>query len=106
MILQVVREVLPSGSASLRTNIDATRAGNAARFFNHDCGGGTLALTLVRCAGAPLPRAALFARRGLARGAELTFRYGPPSAGGGGSRQRRCACGASACLGYLPSEGV
>ncbi|KAK9845394.1 hypothetical protein WJX81_005520 [Elliptochloris bilobata] len=104
--LLVVREVLPSGSACLRTNIDATRRGNAARFFNHDCGGGTLALTLVRCAGCPLPRAALFARGDLPRGAELTFRYGPPSAGGGRARQRRCACGAAACLGYLPSESV
>ena len=98
--------MLPSGSASLRTNIDATRVGNAARFFNHDCGGGSLALTLVRCAGAPLPRAALFARRDLKRGMELTFRYGPPSAGGGGLRRRRCACGAAACLGFLPSETV
>ena len=96
--------MLPSGSASLRTNIDATRAGNAARFFNHDCGGGTLALTLVRCAGAPLPRAALFARRDLTRGAELTFRYGAPSAGDGGARQGRCACGAAACLGFLPRD--
>ncbi|KAL3149147.1 Histone-lysine N-methyltransferase suvr3 [Trebouxia sp. C0010 RCD-2024] len=33
--LLVVREVLPSGTACLRFNIDATRIGNIARFFNH-----------------------------------------------------------------------
>lgn len=98
--------MLPSRSACLRTNIDATRVGNAARFFNHDCGGGTLILTLARSPGCPLPRAALFARRDLEPGAELTFLYGPPSAGNGGARQRRCACGAAACLGFLPSESV
>lgn len=32
---QVVRELLPSGRAALRLNIDATRTGNAAHFFNH-----------------------------------------------------------------------
>lgn len=32
---QVVRETLPSGTACLRFNIDATRIGNIARFFNH-----------------------------------------------------------------------
>lgn len=36
-MLQVVREVLPSGEASLRVNIDATAKGNLARFFNHRC---------------------------------------------------------------------
>lgn len=33
--LQIVREKLPSGSASLRINIDATVKGNVARFINH-----------------------------------------------------------------------
>ena len=32
---QVVRETLPSGTACLRFNIDATCIGNVARFFNH-----------------------------------------------------------------------
>ena len=98
--------MLPSRTAALRTNIDATRAGNAARFFAHDCGGGALALVLARSPGCPLPRAALFARRDLAPGDELTFRYGPPSAGGPRRGARRCACGSPACLGFLPSEPV
>lgn len=34
-VVQIVREVLPSGTASLRLNVDATRVGNVARFFNH-----------------------------------------------------------------------
>ncbi len=103
---QVMREVLPSRTAALRTNIDATRVGNAARFFAHDCGGGALALVLARSPGCPLPRAALFARRDLEPGDELTFRYGPPSAGGPGRGARRCACRSPACLGFLPSEHV
>lgn len=34
---KVVRENLPSGNAALRLNVDATRKGNVARFFNHRC---------------------------------------------------------------------
>lgn len=33
--LLVFREILPSGQAALRLNIDATRKGNIAAFFNH-----------------------------------------------------------------------
>lgn len=44
---QVVREVLPSRTASLRISIDATRVGNVARFINHACDGGNLVPVLV-----------------------------------------------------------
>ena len=33
--LLVIREVLPSGTAALRSHVDATIKGNLARFFNH-----------------------------------------------------------------------
>lgn len=36
-VRQVLRQVLPTGRAAVRLNIDATRYGNAARFFNHRC---------------------------------------------------------------------
>lgn len=51
---QVLREWLPSGTAAMRLNIDATKRGNLARFFNHSCGGGNLKLLLGRWAG-PCP---------------------------------------------------
>ncbi|GAB4817618.1 hypothetical protein N2152v2_004664 [Parachlorella kessleri] len=73
--LLVVREVLPSGGTSLRVNIDATRKGNLARFFNHSCDGGNLELITVRHLGALLPRAAFFARKDVPPDQELTFAY-------------------------------
>ena len=35
LLMQVVRELLPSLKGSVRINIDATRRGNVARFINH-----------------------------------------------------------------------
>ena len=48
---QVLREWLPSGTAAMRLNIDATKQGNLARFFNHSCDGGNLKLLLGRWLG-------------------------------------------------------
>jgi SET domain-containing protein len=83
-------------------------------FINHSCDGGTLELVFVTRKGELIPRVALFARRGIASGEELTFSYGDgdSSSGGGegdgGAAQRRarCACGSAACRGYLPREPV
>eukprot|EP00198_Chlamydomonas_reinhardtii_P002420 XP_001691756.1 histone methyltransferase [Chlamydomonas reinhardtii] len=72
--LLVVREVLPSGLA-LRLNIDATRLGNVARFFNHSCDGGCLLPVVVRRRGSLVPGVGLFARRDISVGEELTFPY-------------------------------
>ena len=48
--LQVMREWLPSGTAAMRVNIDATRRGNLlGRCLNHSCDGGNLRLLLGRC---------------------------------------------------------
>lgn len=109
--MQIVREWLPSCQACLRINIDATKVGNVARFFNHSCGGGNLELVVVRCSGSPLPHVAMFARRHIATGEELTFLYGGPSDGTeavakDGSVRRACYCGAEECLGFLPAESV
>ena len=117
-LLQVVWEWLPSGDACLRINIDATRVGNVARFFNHSCGGGNLELVLVRCSGSPIPHVSMFARRPISAGEELTFQYGQPSGPSDAVQQigegmsiekferRACYCGAEECLGYLPVDSV
>ncbi|KAL0054878.1 hypothetical protein WJX82_003684 [Trebouxia sp. C0006] len=74
--LMVVRETLPSGTACLRFNIDATCIGNVARFFNHSCDGGNLRLEIVRSRGSPLPHVAMFASKDIQTGGEMTFSYG------------------------------
>ncbi|PNH02938.1 Histone-lysine N-methyltransferase SUVR3 [Tetrabaena socialis] len=119
--LLVLREVLPSGLV-LRTNIDATRLGNVARFFNHSCDGGSLELVVVRRRGSLLPAVALFAAHDISPAEELTFAYGPPTSGRAAAAsgrpgeerqqqqqqlerpQQRCLCGSSACLGLMPNE--
>lgn len=80
--LLVVRAFLPSGTACVRVNIDATTQGNVGRFFNHACDGGNLRVSLLQATGSALLRVAFFARRGIQDGEELTFSYGssPPAA--------------------------
>ncbi|KAL4528909.1 hypothetical protein Ndes2437A_g03441 [Nannochloris sp. 'desiccata'] len=114
--LLVVREILPSGSAALRTHIDATVKGNVARFFNHRCGGGNLELLTSRSPGSLIPRVCLFANRDIHKGEELTFAYGLPNDGAVGARkkeeikqaspQQRCYCGSNECLGFLPRQNI
>lgn len=99
--LLVVREYLPSGSC-LRLNIDATKVGNVARFFNHSCDGGNLQLELVRPVGELLPRVCLFASRDISAGEELTFAYGLPNGPAESQPLRHCMCGSESCLGFLP----
>lgn len=54
-----------------------------------------------------MPRVALFARRAIAAGEELTFCYGATAgAQAGGSGRARCLCGAPCCGGFLPREDV
>ncbi|KAK5785854.1 histone-lysine N-methyltransferase SUVR3 [Gossypium arboreum] len=99
--LLVVREHLPSLNACLRINMDATRAGNVARFINHSCDGGNLSTVLVRSSGALLPRLCFFASKDIKEGEELTFSYGEIRVQPKGSK---CFCGSFSCFGTLPSE--
>lgn len=128
--LLVVREMLPSGKACLRFNIDATRIGNIARFFNHSCDGGNLELEVVRSRGSQLPHVAMFASKDIQAGQEITFSYGQPATGSEtvlplpttgqdscsmqhvaeaavvfkSHHRRRCFCGSKSCHEYLPGN--
>jgi SET domain-containing protein len=102
--LLVLREILPSGSAALRTHIDATKIGNVSRFFNHRCGGGNLDLITSRSPDSLIPRVCLFANRDIQKGEELTFAYGPPN--NNEEQRRACFCGSPECLGYLPQQDL
>ena len=93
----------------LRTWIDPAARGNVGRFVNHSCEP-NLSAHAVR-AGSLVPRLALFARRDIAAGEELTMTYGDgaEAAGGGesaalGAGRRPCLCGAATCGGWLPFE--
>ncbi|KAL2634197.1 hypothetical protein R1flu_005676 [Riccia fluitans] len=102
--LLVLREYLPSGLASVRVNIDATRVGNVARFINHSCDGGNLLPCIIRPAGCPIPKLGLFAKRTISDGEELSYSYGPD--GELGDDRKPCFCRTAACLGTLPSEST
>lgn len=105
--LLVTRIVLPSSRTTLRINIDATRKSNVAHFINHSCDGGNLVPVIVTCKGALIPRICLFAARDIQANEELTFSYGEPYDGRRGVSHcaaRPCACGTTACLGFLPCE--
>ena len=111
--MQVVREWLPSCNACLRINVDATSRGNAAHFFSHSCDGGNLAIVLVRRRGSLIPLLAMFARRDIKGGEELTFSYGVSRSARSsvfkdafGRTRRLCFCGASQCTGLLPAAPV
>ena len=88
------------------------------------CDGGNLNIEVVRARGLHLPHVALFANRQIKQGEELTFSYGQsrpepsPSEHCGAvsasmhtalaalhstpRRRRRCLCGTTACMGFLP----
>jgi histone-lysine N-methyltransferase SETMAR len=128
--LLVLRELLPSRTAALRLNIDATRRGNITSFLNHACNGGNLQLLLGRsvaackllplwlCSqlalfqngpsahdrrrtGCLLPRVVFATSRAVEAGEELTWAYGPPNPVPG---SQPCYCNTPACLGYMPRE--
>ncbi|KAG7388009.1 hypothetical protein PHYPSEUDO_013261 [Phytophthora pseudosyringae] len=106
-VLSLREHVARRDSAALhfdvvRTNVDATGVGSLTRFFNHSCRPTTF-VAAVRV-DSFVPRLALFARRCIETGEELTFDYGDGTSGadsqGGGGHP--CRCGAPECRGYLP----
>ena len=95
------REHLSDGILS--TNIDATSKGNVTRFINHSCEP-NLTVIPVR-SDSVVPRLCLFTCKDVAAGEELCFSY----FGMRGSQHvplgnKRCFCGSSSCVGYLPYD--
>lgn len=85
--------------------IDPATRGNVGRWLNHSCDGGNLTTVLTRSAGESASRVVFHARRDIASGTELRWRYGKPRGEGeGGEGGRRCACGTSACRGWMPFD--
>jgi histone-lysine N-methyltransferase SETMAR len=117
--LLIIREFIAARQMILRTNIDATRQGNVARFLNHSCDP-NLALFLVRIHSV-VPHVVFFASRDIVAGEELTFHYGVYNQ----QRQydqateqkgktnvenfkqlRPCHCGSQNCCGFLPFDAT
>ncbi|KAI6218360.1 putative histone-lysine N-methyltransferase set-23 [Aphelenchoides fujianensis] len=94
-----------SGDSCTQTFIDATKKGNLARLINHSCAP-NLAPTILRY-GRAVPVCALFARRDIEAGEELSYDYGrlttieqdsPVDEANG----KPCRCGATNCRHFLP----
>ncbi|CAG8464661.1 2975_t:CDS:2, partial [Funneliformis caledonium] len=91
----------------LRTNIDPIHIGNIGRFINHSCDP-NLQIFLTRI-NSLIPTAALFAKRDIEIGEELTFDY----SGGindnieGNNisvKRKKCLCGSQGCKEFLPFD--
>ena len=104
--LFVLDEAFGNGKTS-QTYIDARFKGSIARFINHSCEP-NLYLVAVRVDN-EIPRIAMFAKRDIMPGEELSYHY---CAGNSGDRKaemsvdrarKQCYCGSPACQKYLPS---
>eukprot|EP00112_Aurelia_sp_Birch-Aquarium-sp1_P018448 Seg4402.2 transcript_id=Seg4402.2/GoldUCD/mRNA.D3Y31 product="Histone-lysine N-methyltransferase SETMAR" protein_id=Seg4402.2/GoldUCD/D3Y31 len=99
--LLTVREKF--GPNLIRTDIDAEKFGNVSRFINHSCAPNLL-LHPVRIESS-VPRLALFAKRTIEIGEELSFDYsGGLNDDDCHSRRTSCKCGSTECKGFLPAE--
>ncbi|KAL3095625.1 hypothetical protein niasHT_024451 [Heterodera trifolii] len=83
------------------TFIDARHKGNISRFINHSCEP-NLSLQIVRL-GRQCPSLAMFASRDIQSGEELSYSYGFLAGTDGSFSGKACLCGASSCMGRLPS---
>lgn len=110
----------------LKTTIDPTHRGNVGRYINHACDP-TLVPVLVRV-GSLVPSVALFCRRDIDAGEELTFHYGDANGDASSTSnedanavkkhhsntllnklesmaaRRDCRCGSARCEGFLPFD--
>ena len=94
------REHLSNGKV-VCTNIDATSKGNITRFINHSCEP-NLVMIPVR-SNSFLPRLCLFICKQVEAGEELCFSYfGARESSNIPLGNKKCYCGTSKCVGYLP----
>lgn len=88
------------------TNIDATYRGNMTRFINHSCDP-NLVMVPVR-SDSIVPRLCLFTSKDICAGDELCFNYSGRASSVDSEQvpvgNKKCFCGSSACIGYLPFE--
>ncbi|MBW0466823.1 hypothetical protein O181_006538 [Austropuccinia psidii MF-1] len=101
-----------------KTIIDPTYYGNVGRFINHACPPlASLVMLPVRPCGQVTPLPALFARRDILKGEELSFDYydasgSSPSSIGvtdpafDESIMTRCLCGSPCCRKYMPFDST
>lgn len=86
--------------------IDASKKGNKARFINHSCDPNLTPIP-VRI-NSSCPHLALFARRNIECGEELTFSYGDRvdehNVGFDATLYKNCYCGSTNCCRYLPFD--
>ncbi|XP_076860936.1 histone-lysine N-methyltransferase SETMAR [Brachyhypopomus gauderio] len=98
-------------SGVCRTFVDPVGIGNVGRFLNHSCQP-NLDMVPVRVHSL-VPRLALFARRDIEEGEELTFDYSGGQAGRADQsgfanhtaiQRKACLCGSPKCTGFLPLD--
>nr|XP_054751109.1 histone-lysine N-methyltransferase SETMAR-like [Lytechinus pictus] len=111
--LFVLRENFEEHSR-IETFIDARLKGNIARFINHSCEP-NLFLVVVRVHN-EVPRVAMFARRDITFGEELSYKYcwnvdipcdsvnGETTGQNTELSSKHCMCESHSCLKYLPSD--
>ncbi|XP_043472802.1 histone-lysine N-methyltransferase SETMAR [Leptopilina heterotoma] len=93
------------GGKTITTCIDPRFIGNVGRFCNHSCEANSR-LVPVRVEKAS-PRVALFARRDIEPGEEVTFNYADGvETSVHNISETPCLCGSSTCLRYLPHHSV
>nr|XP_019011956.1 uncharacterized protein I206_02793 [Kwoniella pini CBS 10737]OCF50737.1 hypothetical protein I206_02793 [Kwoniella pini CBS 10737] len=97
-------------------HIDPRFKGNIGRFLNHSCDPNCV-IQIVRWGIDSLPRAAIFTKRGVRVGEELTFDYANASGSvdlaaqldrqnviEDGAGRTKCLCGSQKCRGWMPFD--
>nr|XP_037280806.1 histone-lysine N-methyltransferase SETMAR-like [Rhipicephalus microplus] len=82
--------------------VDPRSVGGVGRFLNHSCEP-NLTITPVR-AECVVPELALFAKRDISAGEELTYDYSDGSYSSPQRSNTKCACGSKRCFGWLPMD--
>lgn len=97
------REHLSNGNI-MTTNVDATFKGNVTRFINHSCAP-NLIMVPIR-SDSIVPRLCLFTCNDVEPGEELSFSYFARRDSNDSPRigNKKCYCGSSNCIGYLPLD--
>lgn len=112
-IMEHITSADTTTKVTLRSHIDATDCGNAGRFANHSCDP-NMYIRIVRvptdCSvdgveRQVVPTVALFARKHVKSGDELTFDYSGASTSTLLS-STVCRCGADICNGFLPRHNL